>query len=80
MANLRLGALVDDRPVKLTVELSAAVHRELLSYAAAHAAENGQPRPQPEKLVGPMLSLFMAEDREFAKSKREGRGVQPAGS
>ncbi|MBV5265038.1 DUF2274 domain-containing protein [Pinisolibacter sp. B13] len=27
MTKLKLGALVDDRPVKLTVELPAALHR-----------------------------------------------------
>jgi len=33
MAKLKLGALEDDKPVKITVELPAAVHRELLAYA-----------------------------------------------
>jgi hypothetical protein len=33
MAKLKLGAIADDKPVKLTVELSAAVHRDLLAYA-----------------------------------------------
>ena len=33
MAKLKLGALADDKPVKLTIELPAAVHRDLLAYA-----------------------------------------------
>lgn len=33
VAKLELGAIADDRPVKLTVELPAAVHRDLLAYA-----------------------------------------------
>ena len=33
MAKLKLGAIADDKPVKLTVELPAAVHRDLLVYA-----------------------------------------------
>jgi hypothetical protein len=33
VAKLKLGALVDDKPVKLTVELPAPVHRDLLAYA-----------------------------------------------
>ena len=33
MAKLKLSALEDDRPVKLTVELPAAVHRDLVAYA-----------------------------------------------
>ena len=33
MAKLKVGAITDDKPVKLTVELPAAVHRDLLAYA-----------------------------------------------
>ena len=33
MAKLKLGAIADEKPVKLTVELPAAVHRDLLAYA-----------------------------------------------
>src|SRR5258707_989737 len=43
MSKLKLGALADEKPVKLTVELPAAVHRDLLAYANALARETGQP-------------------------------------
>ena len=33
MAKLKLSAIPDDRPVKLTVELPASVHRDLIAYA-----------------------------------------------
>jgi hypothetical protein len=33
VAKLKLGTLEDDKPVKVTLELSAAVHRELVAYA-----------------------------------------------
>lgn len=33
MAKLKLSPLADDRPVKLTIELPAAVHRDLVTYA-----------------------------------------------
>jgi hypothetical protein len=33
MAKLKLGALPDEKPARLTVELPAAVHRDLLAYA-----------------------------------------------
>ncbi len=33
MAKLKLSAIADDRPVKITVELPAAVHRDLVAYA-----------------------------------------------
>jgi hypothetical protein len=33
VTKLKLNPLVDDKPVKLTVELPAPVHRDLLAYA-----------------------------------------------
>ncbi|MBP8234430.1 MAG: DUF2274 domain-containing protein [Rhizorhabdus sp.] len=74
MTKLKLGPLVDDRPVKLTVELPAAVHRDLAAYAAALAAENGGDAVTPEKLVGPMLARFMASDRGFSRGRRGAKG------
>ncbi len=47
MAKLKLGAIADEKPVKLTVELPAAVHRDLLAYAKALARETGQPIADP---------------------------------
>jgi|TARA_E500000305_G_scaffold105549_1_gene103098 hypothetical protein len=70
MTKLKLGPLVDDKPVKLTVELPASVHRDLTAYAAALAAETGGDPVPPEKLVAPMLERFMATDRGFAKHRR----------
>jgi len=71
MAKLKLGGIADDKPVKLTVELSAAVHRDLLAYAKALARETGQPIADPSKLVAPILAQFMATDRAFAKARRK---------
>lgn len=70
MTKLKLGPLVDDKPVKLTVELPASVHRDLIAYASALAAETGDDAAPPERLVPPMLARFMATDRGFAKHRR----------
>jgi hypothetical protein len=70
MAKLKLGTIPDDKPVKLTVELSAAIHRDLVAYSQALARETGQGAVAPAKLVGPMLVRFMATDRAFAKLRR----------
>ena len=67
MAKLKLGALADDKPVKLTIELPAAVHRDLAAYAEALAHETGQPVSEPAKLIAPMLARFIASDRAFVK-------------
>ena len=70
MPKLKLGAIADDKPVKLTVELSAAVHRDLVSYGQVLARETGQGVVDPAKLIAPMLARFMAADRAFAKLRR----------
>jgi hypothetical protein len=70
MAKLKLGALEDDKPVKLTIELPAAIHRDLVAYGNALGRETGQEIVEPAKLIGPMLARFMATDRAFAKLRR----------
>lgn len=71
MSRLRLGPIVEDKPVKLSIELPAQVHRDLLAYARLHAAETDLAEPHPpERLVAPMLERFMASDRGFARKKR----------
>jgi hypothetical protein len=66
---LRLGAIVEDKPVRLTLDLPAAVHRDLIAYADLLSRETGQ-RTEPAKLIAPMLARFMATDRAFAKARR----------
>lgn len=70
MSKLKIAALADDRPVKVTHELPASVHRDLVAYAEALARESGQPIIDPAKLIAPMLARFMATDRAFAKLRR----------
>ena len=71
MPKLKLGVIADDKPVKLTVEFPALVHRDLVTYAEILARETGQPIPDPLKLVAPMLARFMATDRAFARARRK---------
>ena len=72
MAKLKLGPLADDKPVRITIELPAQVHRDLADYAAALARETPGAAPaEPAKLVAPMLARFMAADREFGKRRRD---------
>ena len=70
MAKLKLGTIPDDKPVKLTIELQAATHRDLVAYGNALGRETGQGAVEPAKLIGPMLVRFMATDRAFAKLRR----------
>ena len=70
MTKLRLSALNNDKPVKVTVELPAAVHRDLVIYAEILGGESNQPINDPVKLIAPMLARFMATDLAFAKARR----------
>lgn len=71
MTKLKLGAIADDKPVKVTIELPAALHRELVAYADVLARETGQPVTDPAKLIAPMVQRFIATDRGFAKARRQ---------
>ncbi len=71
MMKLKLGSIVDDRPVKINIELPAAVFRDLAAYADLLGKASGAGTPiEPAKLIAPMLTRFMATDRAFAKARR----------
>lgn len=69
MAKLKLGPILDDRPVKLAIELPAELHRDLVAYAEALSRETGQ-KVEPSKLVAPMLARFLGSDRAFRAARR----------
>jgi hypothetical protein len=69
MPKLKLGPILDDRLVKLTVELPAELHRDLVAYAEVLASETGQ-QVEPSKLVAPMLARFLSSDRGFRSARR----------
>lgn len=71
MAKLKLGPITNDKPVKVSLSLPGALHRDLVAYAEVLARETGEPAPDPVKLIVPMLERFIATDREFAKARRE---------
>ncbi|MCC2095648.1 MAG: DUF2274 domain-containing protein [Hyphomicrobiales bacterium] len=73
MTKLKLGPIADDKPVRITVELPATLHRDLTDYGRL-LAEGGTPI-EPAKLIVPMLERFVATDRGFAKAKRQPPGV-----
>lgn len=75
MTRLKLADLADEKPVRLTVEVSARLHRELLAYAAVLNGGDANGAPTPERLIAPMIERFIATDRSYAKTRRS---VQPA--
>ena len=80
MVKLKLGPLPDDKPVKVTMELPASLHRDLVAYAEVLARETEQRPGDPVRLIVPMLERFIATDRGFAKARRAtaSTGSRPA--
>ncbi|RUX26302.1 DUF2274 domain-containing protein [Mesorhizobium sp. M2A.F.Ca.ET.042.01.1.1] len=73
MTKLKLGPIADDKPVKVTLELPAALHRDLIAYGELLAAPGGSPI-ESVRLIVPMLERFVATDRGFAKARRAKTG------
>lgn len=69
MAKLKLGTIHNERPVRLSIELPAAVHRDLADYAEVLSRDTQQAL-EPAALVAPMVARFIASDRGFAKTRR----------
>ncbi len=65
MVRLKLGPIVDDKPVKVAIELPAQLHRDLKAYADALGTEQG--------VIVPMLERFIATDRGFSKVRQRAR-------
>ncbi|MEX3013995.1 DUF2274 domain-containing protein [Gymnodinialimonas hymeniacidonis] len=70
MTKLKLSAIPDDKPVKLTVELPAGVHRDLIDYARVLGNQTDQ-KLEPSRLIAPMIARFMATDRGFSKARSD---------
>jgi hypothetical protein len=72
---LKLSAIPDDKPVKLTIELPASVHRDLVAYSDALGRETGK-SVEVAKLIPAMLARFMSTDRAFLRARREKQGAK----
>jgi hypothetical protein len=78
MTGLKLGPIMDDKPVRLTVEVPPVLMADLCLYGELLA--EGGPPIVPAKLVVPMLERFIATDRAFARARKgnQKRNVAPA--
>lgn len=79
MTRLKLADLADEKPVRVTVELTARLHRELIAYAVAINGGEAKGAPTIERIVPPMLERFVSSDREFAKVRKVSRPTASAG-
>lgn len=79
MTKLKLDDVIEDKPVKMTIEFPAEVYADLLDYAVVISEGKKEAQPKPEKLVVPMVSRFMVTDRAFAKARRKAQKVSVVG-
>lgn len=79
MTRLKLADLADEKPVRITVELSARLHRDLFAYAVAINSGEAKNAPTVERIVPPMLERFIGADREFAKTRKASHSNANAG-
>ena len=70
MAKLKLGPIANEKPVKLTIELPAAIHRDLLAYAEVYGETYGN-AVGAAALAPHMLASFMEGDRGFRRVRQE---------
>jgi hypothetical protein len=70
VSKLKLGTILDDKPVKMTIELPAQLNRDLTAYAEVLARETGQ-AIEPAKLIAPMLARFMSARSQRAKRESD---------
>ena len=75
MEKLKLSAIPDDKPVKLTIEFPASVHRDLVAYSEVLGRETGK-SVEVAKLIPAMLARFMSTDRAFLRARREKQGTK----
>ncbi|MFD1480162.1 DUF2274 domain-containing protein [Paracoccus nototheniae] len=71
MSKLKLGAVIDEKPIKVSLELPAALHRDLRQYAEILAQQEGVAVAELEKLILAMAQRFIQTDRGFARARRD---------
>ena len=68
MTKLKLGPIVDEKPVRLSIDLPASLFADLRRYGELLGADGAA--VEPVKLVVPMLERFIATDRGFVGARR----------
>ena len=70
MTKLKLGPIPDDKPVRLTIILSAELAGLLRTYADAVGSGNSKPVTV-ERIIPPILERFIRTDRAFMRTRRD---------
>ena len=71
---LKLGPIPDDKPLRLTITLSAELAALLRSYADAVGSRSSKPLTV-ERIVLPILERFIKTDRAFMRTRRHATDI-----
>lgn len=77
MTRLKLSDITDQKPVRLTIDVPARLHRELLAYSLVLNKGEEKGAPAVERLIPPMIERFIATDRGFARLRRSAASRAP---
>ena len=70
MTRLKLSDITDEKPVRLTMEIPARLHRDLLAYGVVLNDGEAKDAPSAERLIPPMIERFIATDRGFTRHRK----------
>ena len=76
MTKLKLGAISDEKPVKITLEVPAELERDLRRYAEILAQQENVPVVDPGRLIVAMVQRFIQTDRGFSRSRRSSSSLR----
>lgn len=76
MTRLNLSDIADTKPVKVTIEVPARLHRKLVEYGIVLNSGVRDNAPAPALLIPLMLERFIASDREFARARKRIGDIQ----
>ena len=79
MTKLKLSDLANEKPLRLTIELSARLHRDLAAYAIAVNEGEAKGAPAPERLIPAIVERFIATDRSFARTRKPAQSGENVG-
>lgn len=72
MPELKLAKLPDRTPAKLTIQVLPDLNDDLTRYAELYHKAYGEAVSVPD-LIPAMLNNFLSSDREFVKSRKDGK-------
>ncbi len=67
--SLKIGAIPERKPVRITLSLPPDVHEALVDYAVIHAAEFGKKTPVNEFAIL-MIERFLDSDAAFRRARK----------